>query len=303
MWVVYILISAVILAFFDISRKAAIRDNAILPVLTISNFVYMVLLAIFFALTGDLGAIVATTTSRELLLIFIKALTIAVEWVATLYAFRTLPISTCVPVYASSPFWVILGAMAVYHESPTGKQAIGMVVILAGYIVFAMAGREKGGDKDGVFIKGILICLLGVIGGAASSVYDKWLVNPEYDTINPEKLQLVFIFFMFVLALFGTIAERIVSKVWAARGDVVKTIPLRMCWAIPAIGFFLVISDWFYFRAAAEPGTLISIVTLLRRLNVVITFVLGLVIFHEKNSMGKILSLLLIIAGAVLLSL
>ncbi len=303
MWVSYILISAVILAFFDISRKAAIRDNAIFPVLTVSNFVYLALLTIFFAFTGDLREIVTTTTSRELLLILIKSLIVPIEWVATLYAFRMLPISSCVPIYASSPFWVILGAMAVYHEIPTGMQAIGMVVILAGYVVFALAGIEKGQKRGGAFVKGISICLLGVIGGAASSVYDKWLVNPQYDTLKPEKLQLVFIFFMFLWAFAATITERIIAKAKKVKGDVTaQSIPFRMCWAVPAIGFFLVISDWFYFKAASEPGTMISIVTLLRRLNVVMTFILGLVIFREKCNIGKVLSLLLIIIGAALLS-
>jgi transporter family protein len=62
-----------------------------------------------------------------------------------------------------------------------------------------------------------------------------------------------------------------------------------------------VAADWFYFSAMSEPGTPISIVSLLRRSNVIVSFGLGTIIFHEQNIKRKAYALAVLILGVAIL--
>jgi transporter family protein len=51
----------------------------------------------------------------------------------------------------------------------------------------------------------------------------------------------------------------------------------------------------------SEPGTPISIVSLLRRSNVIVSFALGTIIFHEQNIKRKAYALAVLIIGVAIL--
>lgn len=63
--------------------------------------------------------------------------------------------------------------------------------------------------------------------------------------------------------------------------------PFHWRWSIPLIGVFLVLADFLYFNALIYEDSLISIISSLRRGGVVISFVVGVVVFHEKNLRKK----------------
>ena len=67
------------------------------------------------------------------------------------------------------------------------------------------------------------------------------------------------------------------------------------------IGLFLVIADFLYFYAIGCDGSLISVISALRRGGVIISFTLGAVIFHEKNVAKKGWLLVGIVAGVIIL--
>lgn len=97
---------------------------------------------------------------------------------------------------------------------------------------------------------------------------------------------------------------RIVDRVFSAVRWITGILSSRTSawrWTIPCIGIFLVISDWFYFAAVAEPGAMISVTALLRRLNVAVSFIIGVWLFHEHHVRAKAYALIAILAGAVLL--
>ena len=72
-------------------------------------------------------------------------------------------------------------------------------------------------------------------------------------------------------------------------------------WAIPMIGLFLVIADFLYFYAIGCEGSLISVISALRRGGVIISFTLGAVVFQEKNVKKKGWLLLGIVTGVIIL--
>ena len=72
-------------------------------------------------------------------------------------------------------------------------------------------------------------------------------------------------------------------------------------WSIPFVGILLAAADWLYFRGLSVPGVPGSAASLIRRLSVVLTFLLGAKFFHETNLVRKGLALAAIVLGVILL--
>ena len=63
------------------------------------------------------------------------------------------------------------------------------------------------------------------------------------------------------------------------------------------MGVLLVIADRFDFLAVHEPDALISVVTVIRRSNVLISFAGGLIFFKEKRTKLKYVAMVGILIG------
>jgi len=79
--------------------------------------------------------------------------------------------------------------------------------------------------------------------------------------------------------------------------------PFHWRWSIPLIGVFLVMADYLYFNSLSYEDSMISIVSALRRGGVVISFVVGALVLHEKNIRRKAIFLAGILIGILLISL
>ena len=60
-------------------------------------------------------------------------------------------------------------------------------------------------------------------------------------------------------------------------------------------------ADWVYFYALSDPDSMISIVSMVRRSNVLVTFTAGALFFHEKNLKSKAIDLFLVFLGMIFL--
>jgi transporter family protein len=72
-------------------------------------------------------------------------------------------------------------------------------------------------------------------------------------------------------------------------------------WLIPMIGITLTVADFLYFYALTEPQALIGVVSVVRRSSVILSFLLGALVFKEHNLKSKALALTGILIGVVLL--
>lgn len=79
------------------------------------------------------------------------------------------------------------------------------------------------------------------------------------------------------------------------------TTPFVWHWNIVFISVFLVAADWIYFYALSFPDSMISIVSMIRRSNVLVTFMAGALFFHEKNLKSKAIDLFLVLLGMIFL--
>lgn len=286
-WVPTILASAVLLALYDLSKKHGVRGNAVMPVLFFATLSGAVAFTLYMAFAGRLGGALHVAPGTCLLLL-LKALIVGGSWTFAYFAVRALPISLSAPLRASAPFWTILGALVVYQEVPTLLQAAGMAAILGGYVLFSRTERAEG--IDFWHNRGVWCSFAGTLLGAASALYDKYLLQVR--EIPRETVQTWFClglvavtgFFWLVLRRTGVARDKFTWR-----------------WTVPLIGVLLVASDYLYFAAVASPGAPISILSLLRRSSVVITFTAGAYLFHEGNLRGKTIALAAILLGVVLI--
>jgi drug/metabolite transporter (DMT)-like permease len=289
MWVPYILLSALLLAFYDITKKHSVRDNAVMPVLFLATLCGSAGFALALAASGRLGGALAITP-RDFGLVAVKSLIVSASWVFVYYAMRALPISIAAPIRASAPLWTLLGAVLLFDEVPTPLQAAGMAAIFAGYWMFSAAGKTEGihfGRHRGVFY-----AFAGTLLGAGSALFDKYLLRTC--GIDRNTLQLWFAADLVVILGLALLAQR-------AAG--LQRTRFTWRWTIPAVGLLLMAADWFYFSALSEEGVAISVLSLIRRSNVVLSFSVGALLFREGNLRAKAVALGVLLAGVAVLCL
>ena len=80
-----------------------------------------------------------------------------------------------------------------------------------------------------------------------------------------------------------------------------QTTPLQWRWTIFLTGFLLTVSDFLYFYALSDPEALLSVLSPIRRSGVVFTFVVGAILFHERQIKVKAAILAVVLAGTMLL--
>lgn len=73
--------------------------------------------------------------------------------------------------------------------------------------------------------------------------------------------------------------------------------PFRWDWTIILISLFLCAADFAYFYALSLEGSMISIVSMVRRGSVVVSFGFGALFFREKNLKSKAIDLILVLIG------
>lgn len=295
-WLLLAILSALFLGLYDVAKKAALDGNAVLPVLfgcSLAGAAVVLPAGIATWAAPDLaaraGVLVEPLDGRGHLLVVAKAFIVTTSWVLTYFAIKHLPISIASPLRASAPLFVVLGAVFFMGERPTGHQWLGIAVMLGAYWGFSALGREEGIHFTRNRWVGLL--LLGTLVGAASGLYDKHVFQAE--NLPPMAVQ-------FWFATYGALLQGVVAAVawWPRRG---AGTPFQFRWSIVAVGALLVVADSLYFRAVAAPAALISVVSLVRRTNVVVSFSIGGLAFREKNRLKKAGALAGLIVGVGLL--
>ena len=76
---------------------------------------------------------------------------------------------------------------------------------------------------------------------------------------------------------------------------------LNWHWSIPMVSLFLSVADFVYFYALSVPGAMISIISMIRRGSVIVSFLFGAIFFYEKNLRSKAVDLFLVMLGMLFL--
>ena len=329
MWLALAFISATFLGFYDTSKKASLKDNAVLPVLFL-NTVFSTLIFSPFLLdyiggfgwftgtfldTFPFNRITQTTdyqhiaelpclpghagqssnslsfsefagTHPELcahLLVVLKAFIVLSSWICGYFGLKHLPLTIVGPINATRPVIVLVGAMLIFGERLNVYQWIGVLISLSSIFLMSRAGKKE--NIDFRSNRWIWCVAAATLMGAVSGLYDKHIMK----SLSPMFVQSWFnLYQMIIMAV-------VCALMWYPRRH--QTTPFHWSRAIPLISIFICLADFAYFTSLNDPDSMISVVSLVRRSSVIISFLCGVIIFKERNIKAKVLDLALLLAG------
>lgn len=293
MWLVLAFVSATFLGFYDTAKKASLKDNAVLPVLLLNTVFSTIIFSPFIVdHIGGYGwfsgtfldtASGAENALQAHLMVILKAFIVLSSWICGYFGLKHLPLTIVGPINATRPVLVLLGALLLFGEKLNLCQWAGVVLSLSSIFLMSKAGKKENID----FKSNRWIWCIGVatVMGAVSGLYDKFIMK----SLGPMFVQSWFNFYQMI------IMTVICALLWYPKRH--QTTPFRWTWAIPLISVFICTGDFAYFTSLSDPDSMISVVSLVRRSSVIISFICGVVIFKERNIKAKLLDLALLLAG------
>lgn len=290
MWLSLAFASAALLGLYDAAKKKALTGNAVLPVLLLNTFFCSLffLPAILSAECGfgwfD-GTVLESScgTLRAHGLVVLKSAIVLTSWIFGYFGMKHLPLTIFGPINATRPVLVLLGALLIFGERLNASQWAGVLLALVSLFLLGRSSRREG--VDFAHNRWILCIAAAALTGAASGLYDKYIMT---------RLDPVFVQSWYNLYQFLMMAVVAGILWWPRRGH---TTPFRWSWAIPFISIFLSAADFAYLYALRDPDAMISVVSMIRRGSVVVSFLCGAALFHERNLRSKAVDLAFILVG------
>ena len=178
-----------------------------------------------------------------------------------------------------------------FRQSRYWLRLLGMALVFVAYFMFTNLGRKEGFSWRN---RGVLMIIAATLIGAASALYDRFLMGTM--KLDADMVQLHFSIDLLL----------VLGSAWALQ----RYLPFmqeehsfKWRWSIVGIGVLLIVADWLFFHAIAQPDTQIGVLSVLRRCSVVVSFVTGAMVYREKRLGGKALALLLMLAGVIIIAL
>lgn len=290
MWILLAVTSALCLGFYDIFKKLSVDGNNVLVVLFLNTLFSSLLMAPVIVTGLAEGYIGLGESLIGHARIMIKALIVLSSWLLGYFSIKHLPLTIAGPINASRPVMVLVGAILIYAERLNLWQWGGVAL---GF--FSLFFISRIGMKEGLSIKGskwVWMAIGAAFMGAVSALYDKWLLG-RYE---PLEVQAWYSFYQFVIM---GITIGLILRGHRMRGEEVT--PFRWRWSIVFISLFLTAADIAYFYALSLPGSMIAIVSMIRRGSVIVSFFYGVIALRERHVKAKLVDLCVLLVGLSLL--
>ena len=284
MWILLAVMSSMCLGVYDIFKKLSLGGNNVLTVLFFNTLFGALLMSPILVLTVAEGSIGFGGDPMGHLYIFIKSLIVLSSWTMGYYAVKNLPLTITGPINATRPVLVLLGALLIFGERLNALQWVG---ILLGFCSLYFISRL--GSKEGFSVKHsvwLWLMLGATVMGAVSGLYDKYLLRLY------EPLQVQAWYSLYQCVIMGTVVM-IIKRVSH------DTTPFVWRWTIPCIALFLTIADVAYFYSLSIDGSMISVVSMIRRGSVLVSFLYGVAVLREKNVRMKLIDLSILLLGLI----
>lgn len=293
MWLILAFVSAALLGLYDVAKKQAVKGNAVPTVLLLNTlFSSLLFLPVIISSECDLGWFAGSIFDvepqplRVHLLIILKSAIVLSSWIFGYFGIKHLPLTLVGPINATRPVLVLVGAMLIFGERLNALQWIGVLLALISIFLLSRAGKREG--IDFARNRWILCVAAAAVLGAASGLYDRHIMR-ELEPLFVQSWYNIYQFSMMAIA---------VTLIYLLQPN--RT-PFHWSWAIPLISLFLSAADLAYFVALSDGEAMISVVSMIRRGSVVVSFACGAMLFKEKNLRSKAIDLVFILAGMLFL--
>lgn len=293
MWLQLAFLSAALLGLYDVAKKKAVRDNSV-PQVLLLNTLFSTLFFLPAIISGSMslgwfeGTLfdIAPMGAHQHLLVMVKAAITLSSWLFGYVGIKHLPITIVGPINATRPVIVLLGAFLIFGERLNLMQWIGVLLALLSLFLLSRAGKKEG--IDFVRDRWILCVAAAALLGAVSGLYDRHILGQ----IEPLAVQSWFCVYQVVMMGVIVAILSLTNRL---------TTPFRWSWAIPMISIFLTAADMAYFVALSQPEAMVSVVSMVRRSSVVVSFACGALLFGERNLRSKAIDLVFILVGMIFL--
>lgn len=294
MWLLLAFCSAALLGFYDVFKKKSLAGNAVLPVLGLNTLFSSLIFLPFILISHFRPEWLQQTiffvpddgweVHRYILL---KSVIVLSSWTFGYFGMKHLPLTIVGPINATRPVMTLVGALLIFGERLNLYQWIGVLLAIVSFFLLSRSGKKEGIDFQ--HNRWIWFIVLAALLGAVSGLYDKYLMG-RFDNMVVQAWYNVYQLF-----LMGGV---LMFLWWPKRKT---TTPFHWDWCIILISVFLSAADFVYFYALSLDGSMISIVSMVRRSSVLVSFLFGAMIFREKNLTSKAIDLVLVLLGMIFL--
>lgn len=294
MWLFLAFCSAALLGFYDVFKKKSLANNAVLPVLGLntlfSSLIFLPFIIISYVkpeiLEGTLFFVPQAGWETHKFII-LKSLIVLSSWILGYFGMKHLPLTIVGPINATRPVMTLVGALLIFGERLNIYQWTGVILAIISFFLLSRSGKKEG--IDFTHNRWVWFIVLAAVLGAISGLYDKYLMGQFNNMIVQSWYNVYQLFLMGGLILF----------LWWPRRK--SSTPFRWTWYIIFISIFLSAADFVYFYALSMEDSMISIVSMVRRSSVIVSFIFGAMVFGEKNLKSKAIDLLLVLLGMIFL--
>lgn len=286
MWILLAVVSALCLGAYDIFKKISVDGNNV-PVVLFYNTLFSALLmspVVIMGVAGDEVVLGGGVTGH--LHILLKSFIVLSSWLLGYFGLKHLPLTIAGPINAARPVIVLVGALLIFGEQLNWLQWIGILLgFWSLFFISRLGSREGFSFKHS---KWLWFSIGATFMGAVSALYDKWLLKIY------EPLEVQAWYSLYQLVIMGI-----------TLGLVIRFTPgkthFHWSWAIPFISVFLTVADLAYFYSLSIDGSMIAVVSMIRRGSVIVSFLYGVFALHEKNIKLKLIDLSVLLVGLLFL--
>lgn len=303
MWIILAFVSATLLGLYDTSKKYSLKGNDVIPVLFLNTlfcsliFIPLILLSQYTNLLEGSVLQVGVGGWEMHKWIILKSVIVLLSWVFGYFAIAHLPLTIVGPINATRPVMTLVGAMVVFGERLNVWQWIGVIFAIISLFLLARSGKKEGIDFK--HNKWILFLFLAALMGTCSGLLDKYLMaSPESGGVGMDRMMAQSWYNIYQCLMMAIV---LLIYLYKRKGRTDTQVKFSWKWSILLISIFLSMADFAYFYALSLPGAMISIVSMVRRGSVIVSFLCGALLFREKNLKAKALDLCLVILGMIFL--
>lgn len=290
MWLLLAFCSAALLGFYDVFKKKSLNNNAVLPVLGLNTLFSSLIFLPFILISAYAPSVlndsifyVPEAGWEVHKFIILKSFIVLSSWIFGYFGMKHLPLTIVGPINATRPVMTLVGAMLIFGERLNMYQWIGVLLAIVSFFMLSRSGKKEGIDFK--HDKWIWFIVLAAVLGAASGLYDKYLMGRFNNMVVQAWYNIYQLFIM----------GGVLMILWLPKRK--STTPFRWDWCIILISIFLSAADFVYFYALGMDGSMISIVSMVRRGSVIVSFLFGAMVFREKNLKSKAVDLILVLIG------
>lgn len=301
LWLGLAFLSATLLGFYDVFKKQSLKENAVIPVLFLNTLFSSLIFLPFILFSLKEGNslegtifYVPTAGWDVHRYVVLKSLIVLSSWIFGYFGMKHLPLTIVGPINATRPVMVLVGALLIFGERLNLYQWVGVILAIISFFMLSRSGKKEGIDFK--HDKWIYFVVLASVLGAVSGLYDKYLMAPVADGgLGLDRMVVQSWYNIYQLFMMGTV----MMLLWYPNRK--STTPFHWHWCIILISIFLSAADFVYFYALSLDGAMISIVSMVRRGSVIVSFLCGAMLFREKNLRSKAIDLLLVLLGMIFL--